>query len=285
MALMKSNLSIIIVTFNSYPDIKICLDSIEKYMINMDYEIVLIDNNSSDHELLSYLENLKKIKVIFSDKNLGFGRANNLAFTYTKYSNILILNPDVYFDDNSSEYIQIMTNSLKLNIGAVAPGLIKPNGLRDKNYHIEFNIIKLMWKRLTKIFNSNMPIKNESINSVETVAGAFILIKRNIFQLIKGFDERYFMHSEDLDFSFKIKSYGLKILLFDDFIFTHNVGSSSKKVRFKMLFHMYKSFIQLMYKWYVLKIFKYVFLAIFTLPLFIIELSIRLIAKNKNVSD
>ena len=55
---MKSNLSIIIVTFNSYPDIKICLDSIEKYMINMDYEIVLIDNNSSDHELLSYLENL-----------------------------------------------------------------------------------------------------------------------------------------------------------------------------------------------------------------------------------
>lgn len=282
---MKDSLSIIIVTYNSYPDIELCISSLEKHLSNFDYQVVIVDNNSSDDGLLTYLKSLTKVKTIFSDKNLGFGRANNLALNYTIHENILILNPDICFNEKSSEHIKTMLKSLTDDVGAIAPGLIKPSGTRDKNYHVNFNLFKVFTARFAKIYGREQFADVKSVNSVDAIAGAFILMKRSLFQLIGGFDERFFMYSEDLDLSFKIKSYGLKILLFDDFIFTHNVGSSSKKVRFKMIFHMYKSFIQLISKWYLCKFAKNLLLFLLVLPIFIIEVSIRLIARNKNVSD
>lgn len=282
---MKGSLSIIIVTYNSYPDIKLCISSLEKHLYNFDYEVVIVDNNSSDEGLLTYLKSLTKVRTIFSDKNLGFGRANNLAFNYTSHENILILNPDICFNEKSSEYIKTMLESLNCDVGAIAPGLVKPSGARDKNYHVNFNLIRLFIGRFAKILGREQVGDVKSVHLVDSIAGAFILIKRSLFQLIGGFDERFFMYSEDLDLSFKIRSYGLKILLFDEFIFTHNVGSSSKKVRFKMIFHMYKSFIQLISKWYLCKFAKNLLLMLLVTPIFIIEASIRLIARNKNVSD
>ena len=292
--LEESKISILIVTHNSYPDIKITIDSIVANIINVDYEIILVDNNSNEKDILDFLEDQSKIsniRVVPLNVNLGFGRANNLAFSLASYENILILNPDIIFDANSEQNILKLIKFVEQDdrIGAVSPVLLKPNGKIDKNYHYEIKFFQTLVKRFKKILfkdkSNEEYLPSNTLTKVSSLAGAFILIKSRNYELIKGFDESYFMYSEDIDFSLKLRSYGLDLYLFSDLFFNHNVGSSSRKKQYRMIYEMYKSTAQLFFKWKISKFFKKTLLFIIATPFVIIELLIRSIKRNKNVSD
>ena len=291
---IKANerVSILIVTHNSYPDIKTTIDSIVENILNIDYEIVVVDNNSSETNILDYLKTQSEngnIQFMPLKTNLGFGRANNIAFSLASFENILILNPDITFNTNSEINLIRLINFVenKKSIGAVSPALIKPDGSLDYNYRLNIKPFHLILNRFEKIFynvNVEKKVQNSELN-VSTLAGAFIIIKSRNYKLINGFDERYFMYSEDLDFSCKLKAYGLDLFVLTDLFFKHNVGSSSRKNPYRMIYHMYKSIVQFYFKWSFFIFIRDVLLFIIVAPFVFIEILIRSIKNNKNVSD
>jgi GT2 family glycosyltransferase len=288
----RERVSILIVTHNSYPDIKATIESIIKKISNIDYEIIVVDNNSSDISTLDYLKTQSqfgKIQFVPLQSNLGFGRANNIAFSISSFENILILNPDITFNNDSEINIIRMIDFVesKKSIGAVAPALTKPDGSLDFNYRLNVDPLHLILNRFKKI-SSNVNVQKKAQNhelKVCTLAGAFIIIKSRNFELIDGFDERYFMYSEDLDFSYKLRAYGLDLFVLNDLFFEHNIGSSSRKKPYRMIYHMYKSMTQFYFKWKFFILIRDIFLFLIVAPFVIIEILIRLIKNNKNVSD
>ena len=95
------DVSIIIVNYNTGKLVLDCITSIYKFTRGINFEIIVVDNNSTDNSLY-FLENIEfKIKLIKSSYNLGFGRANNLAYTYSTGRNILFLNPDTVLLNNA----------------------------------------------------------------------------------------------------------------------------------------------------------------------------------------
>jgi len=292
--LNQVKISILIVTHDSYPDIKVTIESIIKTLLNISYEIIVVDNNSSEKSVLRYLKEQSKIgniRFVPLSVNLGFGRANNIAFSLSSHENILILNPDITFDANSEKNILELIDFVEEDetIGAVSPALLKPDGSVDRNYRLNTEPFQLLAYRFKKIIYSRR-LKEESLPSsprlrVSSLAGAFMIVKSRNYQLIGGFDERYFMYSEDLDFSFKLKKYGLDLFVLTDLLFRHNVGSSARKKPYRMIYHMYKSMVQLYFKWSIFAVARNALLFIVVIPFVVIEILFRSIKGNKNVSD
>jgi len=284
--------SILIVTHNSYPDVKTTIDSIIRNISNINYEIIVVDNNSNESDILEYLgvqAKCNNIQFVPLKDNLGFGRANNIAFSLASFENILILNPDITFDASSEENILKLINFIesKTSIGAASPLLVKPDGSTDQNYRLDIRPLYLILNRFKKIFhNAGVEgLVQSSKLSVSTLAGAFILIKSRNYKLINGFDERYFMYSEDLDFSCKLKAYGFDLYVLTDLFFKHNVGSSSRKKPYSMIYHMYKSIVQFYFRWNIFVLLRDILLFVIVIPFVFIEILVRTIKNNKNVSD
>jgi len=286
--------SILIVTHNSYPDIKETIDSILVNLSGIDYEIIVVDNNSSEIDNVEYLKAQSvrgDIRFVPLGVNIGFGRANNLAFSLATSENILILNPDVAFDADSKSNILKLIKFLDNEeaIGAVSPSLIKPDGSIDCNYRLSINPFQLLFNRFKKIVHSKDLGGSERLASsrlnVSSLAGAFIVIKSQNYRLIGGFDKRYFMYFEDLDFSLRLKEYGLDLFVLTDLFFKHNVGSSSRKRPHSMIYHMYKSAVQFYFKWGVFTLVRDAFVFFMVIPFTVIESLVRLAKGNSNVSD
>src|ERR1041384_2497741 len=95
-------LSIIIVNYNVYEDIKICIDSIRKFL-KISYEIIVVDNNSADKSIYSIKNDFPELTFLPLNTNYGFGHANNEGMKIAKGNYFLLVNPDILFTDNSIE--------------------------------------------------------------------------------------------------------------------------------------------------------------------------------------
>ena len=87
--------SIVIVNYNGQEFLKDCLTSIMEQVKNINYEVIIVDNFSTDDSLKIIQDNFPTFKLICSDKNLGFGKANNLAANYSQAKHLLFLNTDI----------------------------------------------------------------------------------------------------------------------------------------------------------------------------------------------
>lgn len=182
---------IIIVTYNSEKWLENLINSIENQKgINLrKINLFFVDNVSTDgtiQKLFEYKEKSKlgKFEIIKSDKNLGFGGANNLGFKHGKSKYVFFLNPDTELEENSlCIMLEDISNSSK-----------------------EFK----MWEFRQKPYEHP---KWYDILTRETswASGACFIIEREVFEEIKGFDDKLFMYAEDVDLSWKVRVYGYKI--------------------------------------------------------------------------
>ena len=121
------DISVIIVYYNVEYYIIPCIKSIYKHSLsNLDFEIIVIDNNSRYGSVNSLKNNFSEVKIIQNDENIGFSRAVNKAFKYCNGKYILILNPDTLFVDDSLNKLFKVAESLK-DFGAIGPRLISKN--------------------------------------------------------------------------------------------------------------------------------------------------------------
>lgn len=222
-------LSIIIVTWNTADTTIKCIQSIKKYLLNFNYEIIVVDNASTDDTVVK----LKKeggVVVVKNKSNLGFGVGNNIGAKIAKGEYILFLNSDMELLDNKlihminylDSHSQIGLISPKfLNIDLTDQGSVFP----DQSL---FNAFREFWLG-QKTYSKYVPAGDEPIE-VYSVSGGAVLIKLSLFKQIRGWDKRYFMYFEDLELCRQIKKLGYKIYYYPKCQIIHHHGVSGKSL-------------------------------------------------------
>lgn len=209
--------SVIIVNYNSANYALDCIRSLQR-QIGVQLEIIVIDNASQDDSLSILQAQLTdQIKLIQSPTNLGFGRANNLGAAQASGEYLLLLNPDTVIDEaHSIEYLvdALLENS---KIGLMAPLVVEPR--KNKQVVARRSYPSQRYLKHTKKLK-NLP------GQIAWVLGACMLIKRDLFSQINGFDADYFLYGEDIDICLRIRLAGYAIGFTNAVKITHVSGAS-----------------------------------------------------------
>lgn len=239
--------SVIIVNYNTGNLVKECVESILKKTEEVKYEIIIVDNNSQDDskKILNYLKG-DNIKIIYSEENLGFGRANNLGLKNTKGKYIFFLNPDTLLKNNA---IKILIENFKniKNCGGVGGNLFDRNNEPTHSFKMKFPSVEkeleLSYRFLNKWIKRKKIEKNEKeFNEtkepleVAYICGADFLTSKEILEEVGSFDPKFFMFFEETELAYRIKKYGYKIFSIPEAEIIHLEGQSFefKESRFKM---------------------------------------------------
>jgi len=205
-------LSVIILNYNVRYFLEQCVLSVQKALQNIDAEIIVIDNNSSDDSCKMMKELFPNVKLIENRENIGFPKGNNIGVAQAKGEFICILNPDTVVAEDTFTKI-LNTKNWQLNTGIIGCKLIDGTG----NFLPESKRgIPTPWVAFTKIFGlykifpkatlfnkyyASHLSENQS-GKVDILVGAFMFMKRELYNEIGGFDENCFMYSDDIDLSF-----------------------------------------------------------------------------------
>lgn len=223
----QPQLSIIIPTWNTANVTLRCIDSINKYLHKIPHEIIVIDNCSTD-DTLKILRAHKTLKVIKNNSNLGFSKASNQGAKIAASPYLLFLNSDMeLIDDSLVSMHQYLTTHP--NIGLIGPKFLNPDLTPQGSVFPPqslINAFKEYWLSLT-VFTKYVP---PSPSSVWAISGGAILISRQLFSSIHGFDESYFMYFEDLDLCRKIRNRGLEIYYYPQCTVIHRHGQSGLQI-------------------------------------------------------
>lgn len=264
------DISILILNYNTKALLEQCLNSIKSNARNIQYEIIVVDNNSSDGSVEYIEQHFSGLTIIANKHNAGFTKANNQAAKLAKGRNLLILNSDTIIHPNSLDALVEYLNASP-NVAIVGSKLKNPDGSLQLSCGIYPNLYNQFLYRtfISRIFPNN-PILGvyqyggwdySTTRLVDWVTGACLLIRKEIFERIGGFDENIFMFYEDVDLCFRVKKLGHNIVFFPDAEITHIQGGSWKNYRETPISHGCKSALYFFKKhypyWqsYVLKLF------------------------------
>lgn len=205
------------------------IDSIEK---SSDFEIILVDNNSTDGSWESFRElKIPNLVLVRNKENLGFSKGVNVGIRKARGEYILLLNSDVKVKKGS--ILALVDFAKKTpDAGVVAPKLILGNGEVQKSVFHFPTIWGAFKEYILKIKNSYGPYlpKSEKPQAVDVVVGAAFLIKREVLEKVGLFDERYFMYFEDIDYCRRVWRAGYKVYYLPAVSMIHYHGQSVKKI-------------------------------------------------------
>ena len=244
------DLSIIIVNYGTYELTRQTVISVEDTVKTIDYEIIIVDNDSPDNsfELLNNdFKHDKKIQLIQNSNNDGFAVANNIGIRQSKGDYVLLLNSDVVVKENTIEECLDYVKSNN-NMGCLGCRVMLPNGQLDKACRRSFPTFTVSFYRMTGLskmfpnssrFNKyNMSYLDDSkIYPVDCVVGAFMLMPRNVLDECGLLDESYFMYGEDIELCYDIKQLGYDVYYYGKSEIIHYKGASGKNKRLLYEFH------------------------------------------------
>ena len=243
-------LSIIIVNYNTSVLLQKCLNSIRQTCNEINYEIIMVDNNSSD-DFCKIMSNYKKLNIhlIRNNENKGFPVANNQALKFAKGDYILLLNPDTELTPKAvKNIINYLLNNPK--VGIVGPKVLCYNGKLQNtpiffpNFFDTFFGVFFLNRIFpkSKIFNRTCiyPYNYKKNKEVDMVSGCFLLFRKKVYDDIGGLDENLFFR-EDVDFCKMAKNKGWKVIYFPSSEIYHYGGGSSKRNRYFVVYFSRKS--------------------------------------------
>lgn len=222
---MNPKVSIIIVNYNHKYFPQMCVEAIERSKTNFAYEIIVVDNGSTDESIhkLRELKKEERIKLIESSKNIGYGQGNNLGVKQAKGEFIVISNPDIFVKEDT---MQLMVDYLENHkeIGLLGPRLRYYSGEIQESCRRHMTFFDLVIKRtfLKKIPHYKKRLErylmhdynHNDIQPVELITGAYFMMRHSVYEEIEGFDPRYFLFMEDYDLCLKLHKKGLKVVYF-----------------------------------------------------------------------
>lgn len=230
-------LSIIIVNYNVTQLLKNCLNSIQKYVQNVDYEVIVIDNQSPDISWKNLIPEFSSVKFIENTANEGFAKANNKAAKLAKGEYILLLNPDTELEGNyMKEILDFAENQSNFGCLGVRFHDLEGNFLPECKRSVP-NILNSFEKLFSPFQSKNSSkktyyrndIAETEIAEVEVITGAFLLMKKDLYLEIGGLDETYFMYGEDIDLCYTLLRKGCKNWYFGKYSILHIKGESTVK--------------------------------------------------------
>lgn len=227
------DVSIIIVNYKTVHLLDNAIQSVINKTKNLNYEIIVVDNCSGDsfEELIAKYD----VKVIVLSENIGFGRANNKASKLSKGRNLFFLNPDTYLLNNGIKILSDYLDNNK-NVGIVGGNLyssdLKPNLSYGMLYpsilfdldgvfsRVGFSLTKMLYGK-NYIYNNTAECK-----SVAYITGADLMIKKEVFDLVRGFNPCFFMYCEDSELAYRVKKLGYEIINVPEVKIVHLEGKS-----------------------------------------------------------
>ena len=221
--------SIIIVNYNGKELLQKCLDSLLKVNYN-NFEIILVDNNSTDGSIEFITKNYPSLIIIKLDSNKGFAEPNNVAAKISKGKYLLFLNNDTVVTPNFiSEMVKVMETDKK--IAVCQSLLLKPDGSVDSSGDFI--------DHLGVVYNSKTKI--DEIREVSSARGASMLVRSDIFEKLDGFDQKFFITFEDVDLCWRSWILGYRVLIIPTSIVYHEGGITIKKIKSEIAFHGFKN--------------------------------------------
>lgn len=232
---MNKKLSIVIVNYNVTQLLRNCLLAIQKYCEGIDYEVIVIDNKSTDSSWGDLIPEFPKVHFIASEKNEGFAKANNRAIETAAGEYLLILNPDTKLEGFYLNEILNFADS-KTNFGCLGVRMHDANG----NFLPESKrSVPDMINSFEKLFTNFKKKKSKSyyrndvdeygVAEVEVITGAFFLVKKEVYEKVGGLDERYFMYGEDIDLCYTLLNNGYQNYYYGKASILHHKGESTVK--------------------------------------------------------
>jgi GT2 family glycosyltransferase len=227
------DVSIIIVNYNTASLLCDAIGSVIEKTESIDYEIIVVDNNSSDDSENIISEKYgKSVRYIKLAKNIGFGRANNEGVKIAKGRNIFLLNPDTLLCNNAVKILSDYLDDNK-NVGVCGGNIF------DKNLNPAYSFMpvfpSILWeidtffnKRLFNLIYGQQYWFNKTGKPKEVahITGADMMVRKNIMLQTKGFDPDFFMYEEETELIYRIKKIGYKIMSVPQSEIIHLEGKS-----------------------------------------------------------
>jgi hypothetical protein len=239
--LIKPELSIIILNYNTKELLADCLNSIKRYEDEVPLEVIVSDNDSKDGSI-EMVKNDFPWVIQSVGENSGFAKGNNRAKDLAHGNLILFLNPDTKLVKGSLvkcvSYLKEHTD-----VGALTCKLVLPTGELDKDARrsfptpwVSFSHLILHADRLfpkSKLFGKYWYgyVSPDVTHEVDAIQGAFFLTYRSILDKVHWFSEEYFLDGEDLDLCFKIRKLGWKIIYYPETFIYHIKGAAKGKAK------------------------------------------------------
>ncbi len=232
-------LSVVIVNYNVKYFLEQCLYSVLKAGQDIEMEVFVVDNNSVDGSVSMLKEKFPSVKIIENTDNKGFSKANNQAIRQCCGEYVLLLNPDtVVEEDTFSKIVTFMDahpDAGGLGVKMLdGKGRFLPESKRGLPtppvaFYKIFGLAKLFPK--SKIFGKYHLgfLDKDKIHEVEILSGAFMLVRKSVFEKTGLLDENFFMYGEDIDMSYRIVQAGFKNYYFPETRIIHYKGESTKK--------------------------------------------------------
>lgn len=235
-------ISVVIVNYNTADYLRECLASIFQWM-DAKTEVIVVDNASTDGSVAMVKANFPQVKLIQSEKNVGFGLGNNLGVQHASQPYVFLFNSDAFLQmDTASALLDYMQKNP--DVRCVTPQVVLPNSfdIQPKTFGFTPTLRRVLMQSLglNRIFKHQAFFRGTDGDQrwaramiVGWVSGVCMLMRREDFLTVGGFDARFFMYCEDVQLCMKLGKLG-KIMLLDDFPIVHYGGASSKSIAAKV---------------------------------------------------
>jgi len=238
--------SIVIVNYNLAFEVRKLLNSIKKYVKDINFEVIVVDNNSPERDIEGLISEFPEFNFELLKTNYGFGHGNNVGVKKTTGKYLLLLNPDTYLINNlpSKLYEFAIKHS---ELAVIGPLLIYEDGGLQISFGKFPNLrqeVSLMFKPFNLISRLILKLKIRFTNDyflVDFLFGSCMFIRRDVFESVNGFDEDYFLFTEETDLCYRLKKKNYNICLYKGTELVHLKSKITGREPLKRFEQTYKS--------------------------------------------
>jgi O-antigen biosynthesis protein len=232
-------LSVIIVNYNVRQFLENALASIVRALEGIEGEVIVVDNASDDGSVEMVREKYPAVRVLANSENIGFARANNLAFKEARGEWLLLINPDTVVQEDT---LRVMLEFFRSHpeTGLAGCKILNPDGSFQLPCRRSF---PTPWVAFTKIIGLSAMFPKSRVfgrynltyldpdasYEVDAVSGSFMMVSRTAFEKVGGLDESFFMYGEDLDWCYRIRQAGFSIYYVHETQIVHFKGESTRR--------------------------------------------------------
>ena len=244
-----AEISVFIINYNGAAFIEACLESVLNSKCSVDIEVIVVDNQSTDHSIDILKTYKDKVTVVKNKHNSGFSKGNNIAASYATGNYYFLLNNDTVLPEDTIQKLYDYHSQFS-NIGALVPKLLNQDGTIQCPGSI-FG----QWK-----------FKSKTAIDVSFVAGAALMMNRGVYEQIGGLDDHLFFYNDDVDLCKTLLKNNYRLVYYPDAQLTHFGGLSTQFRKLGSLIEGYRGGMYVCYKHYGnMAYFLYRFLVLFDL--------------------
>ncbi len=229
------------ITINHYNSraLQTCLQSIEDSAGKLSHEIIVVDNSAGDPDFIDLKKKFPRARYIANPQNVGFAVANNQGARKARGETLLFINPDAVLHEGAAERLLAFCKTHP-DAGIAGPKVLNADGSLQyscRNFPTLWSGLFNRYSLLTRLFPNNrfsadylmLDFDHDSVKEVDWVSGCCMMIRKEVFRQIGGFDENYFLFNEDVDICRAAWNNGFKVVYCPTAQINHDISSSNSK--------------------------------------------------------